>query len=173
MRCSARLTQPRAAPRDALRRRRAAPQPRGSAALNKTLDDLPARAAQLFRDAARLRVHRHLPGARRRVHLSGGRLVRARTGRSAAVLPLASLALPGAHSGHLDAAVGGGAQQRQHRAADDAAGHAVAGGGRQIPRGVVLRRRRARAHLSRSGSRSTTSAAPTTAPSSPPMSAAS
>ena len=87
--------------------------------------DFPARAPKLFRDTARVRVHRDFPRARGRVHVSGGRTVRARPGRSAAVLPLAPLALPGAHPRDLDAPVGGGAQQRQHRASDDAAGHVV------------------------------------------------
>ncbi len=47
--------------------------------MNKVLGGFPARIAQLFRNSFGLRVHRHLPGARRRLHLSSGRLSRSAT----------------------------------------------------------------------------------------------
>ena len=89
-----------------------------------------------------------------------------------AVLHLPSLAVPVPDPGDLHEAVGRGAQVRQHRAADDPAGDAA---GRRCSASSWRRGSSPRSRWrspSRCGSRSTTSASPTTARSSPPTWAA-
>ena len=103
--------------------------------------------ASLFRHAARLRLHHHLPGARRRVHLLHRQFLRAGPGRSDLVLHLPSLALPVPDAGASHAAVGRGAEDRHGRAVADPAGLDVAGGAGQVPRRLAVRRHRAGADL--------------------------
>ena len=106
-------------------------------------DHLPPRAGRLFRDAARLCVHRHLSRAGRDADVLRRRFLRARPSRSATFFtfhPWLYLVLIPAL---VDAAVGRGAQERHDRAVSDIADPHDRGGGRQVPRRLVFCRDRA------------------------------
>src|SRR6266542_4402004 len=92
----------------------------------------PPRAVQLFRNSARLCVHRDLPRAGRGVDVLCRQFLRARAGRPAILLHLPPLALSRLDPGLVDAAVGRGAQDRYDRIVPDLADPSVRGGARQV-----------------------------------------
>src|SRR6185437_13451388 len=106
-----------------------------------------ARVAQLSDHAGRVVVHGDFPAAGRCVDVLPRRPVRTRAGRPAAVLPVSSVAVPGAGARAGDATVGGGTPQRYAGIAVDLADPPVGSGACEILRGLDLRRRGARIDL--------------------------
>ena len=99
----------------------------------------------LLRHAARLRVHRHLPGAARAsfTFFLGGFFERGQADLAPFFIfhPWLYLFLV---PGDRHAAVGRGAADRHDRAADDPADHDLCGRARQVPGRLGVRRHRAR-----------------------------
>ena len=141
-------------------------------AMANVLDHLQARAVRLLRDACRLRLPRHLRVPERHLRVLHRQLLRARAGRSPALLPIPPLAVPVPHPRAVDAAVGGGASRRHHRAPVHAPGHHDRGRAREVSRGMEVHRDRALAHVPALDHRQLPRATPTTGSSSRAISAA-